>query len=344
VASVALEALAVLRTQPAREAIERRMADPRAELRVEAILAYASIGGDDVAARIVQELEAPDATVRRAALVALGQLRARQAVPAIIAAAADPKVRYQALETLGAMPDRRALAMYLDGLVDENRRIRDVSRRALSTLRRSIASDLRLLYKRNELPAPVRRELTRALSAGRESYSFLSEEPPAKLEPSVYAKYATDHRGDSARGQRLFADPDGIGCVKCHAVGGVGSTLGPDLLGVGAKYPRHELIRAVLEPSNRILTGYETSVVVTRSGKMHAGVVKSESPDGIVVTTIDGEVLEIPAEQIALRTTSPLSPMPNGLADGMTLQDFADIIAYLASLEEPPSSEGTSSP
>jgi len=31
-----------------------------------------------------------------------------------------------------------------------------------------------------------------------------------------------------------------------------------------------------------------------------------------------------------------VSLMPNGLKDGMTLQDFADIVAYLESLKQPP--------
>ncbi|MFV2069148.1 MAG: hypothetical protein ACC645_19445, partial [Pirellulales bacterium] len=90
-----------------------------------------------------------------------------------------------------------------------------------------------------------------------------------------------------------------------------------------------------LEPSNRILTDFEIVVVITTDGVIHQGMIRSQTPERTELVTPDGKVIPIPASEIELKETSNLSPMPNGLASGMTLQNFADIIAYLESLKQP---------
>ncbi len=168
------------------------------------------------------------------------------------------------------------------------------------------------------------------------------EELPVQLEPAVYAQYAADHQGDPRRGRHLFARTDWIGCNRCHMVGGVGTaTLGPDLLGVGAKYSRHDLIRSILEPSNQILIDYELVIVLTTDGLIHQGTIKSQTPEIIELVTLEGKVIRIKLNEIELKETSKLSPMPKGLENGMTLQNFADLIAYLENLKQPLPPKGT---
>ena len=103
-------------------------------------------------------------------------------------------------------------------------------------------------------------------------------------------RVALRHEGDPRRGEELFFDPRGIGCVRCHAAGGRGtSTIGPDLSGLAAKYDRAELIRSVLEPSSRIATGYQPAIVATRDGKVFNGVVRAETADWIEARGFRGE-------------------------------------------------------
>src|SRR5437773_12243895 len=73
--------------------------------------------------------------------------------------------------------------------------------------------------------------------------------PPNKEE---YRRLALQREGDAARGKQLFADERRAACAKCHSVDGTGSKAGPDLFAVGDKFPRRELIAAVLEPSEAI--------------------------------------------------------------------------------------------
>ena len=59
----------------------------------------------------------------------------------------------------------------------------------------------------------------------------------------------------------------GVGCVKCHAAAGRGTAnVGPDLTGLGLKYDKAEIIRSVLDPSDRLATGYQPVVVATAWG------------------------------------------------------------------------------
>src|SRR5690242_15746908 len=66
-----------------------------------------------------------------------------------------------------------------------------------------------------------------------------------------YRDFAMGHDGNAAHGRELFASERGS-CAKCHSVDGSSGKAGPDLFAAGDKFPRRELIRAVLEPSAEI--------------------------------------------------------------------------------------------
>src|SRR5262245_31224255 len=64
-----------------------------------------------------------------------------------------------------------------------------------------------------------------------------------------YRDFAMGHDGSAVGGREVFNNEQGAGCLKCHSVDGGSSKAGPDLFAVGDRFPRGELIRAVLEPS-----------------------------------------------------------------------------------------------
>src|SRR5436305_15072871 len=87
---------------------------------------------------------------------------------------------------------------------------------------------------------------------------------PAPLDPArqirQYRDYALSREGNTERGRALFNDAQRVDCVKCHSVDGSSSKAGPDLFAVGDKFPRRELIDAVLQPSATIAIGYGTTI------------------------------------------------------------------------------------
>ena len=164
-------------------------------------------------------------------------------------------------------------------------------------------------------------------------YAFLNESSDlAAFDPDRYRDVALKTPGDPAKGRALFFDLQGLACVKCHAVGAEGGKVGPDLTDVGAKYPKEELITAILQPSAKISSGYESVVVLTLDGAVINGILKAETDALVELEDGEGRRLTIKKEEIELVQRSEVSLMPSGLADGLTPRDFADLIEYLSGL------------
>jgi putative heme-binding domain-containing protein len=167
---------------------------------------------------------------------------------------------------------------------------------------------------------------------------------PAPAPPSdpvrqlrAYRDYAMAHDGDAARGRQLFLSEQRAACVKCHSTDGTSAKAGPDLYAVGDKFPRSELIRAVLEPSAEIAVGYGTTIVETKSGDEYQGVLKQSAPDAIDLMSGDGKLVRIATGDIERQRGSVLSLMPEGLQAGMSPEEFTDLIDYLVTLKQPES-------
>jgi putative heme-binding domain-containing protein len=152
-----------------------------------------------------------------------------------------------------------------------------------------------------------------------------------------YRDYAMGGEGNAARGREFFLSDQRAACVKCHSVDGSSSKAGPDLFAVGDKYPRYELIRAVLEPSAAIAVGYGTTIVETKSGEEFQGILKETTPDALDLVGADAKHVRIATRDIKEQRGSTLSLMPAGLETGMSRQEFTDLIEYLVTLKQPES-------
>lgn len=153
----------------------------------------------------------------------------------------------------------------------------------------------------------------------------------------AYRDFAMVHEGEVARGRELFNDPQRAACARCHSVDGTSSKAGPDLFAIGDKFPRRELIRAVLEPSAEIAVGYATTIVETKSGDEFQGVLKDSSPEFLDLMGGDGRHVRIPQPDIQSQRGSNVSLMPEGLQAALSRQEFTDLIEYLVTLRQPDS-------
>jgi putative heme-binding domain-containing protein len=150
-------------------------------------------------------------------------------------------------------------------------------------------------------------------------------------------EFAMQSRGDAGKGRALFFDAKGIGCVKCHTAEGQGTgNVGPDLTGLAAKYDRAELIRSVLEPSNRLATGYQPVLLAKEDGTVLTGLIRTETDAFIDLVDSDARVSRVPKATIDERRVGDVSIMPAGLVDSLNAQQFADLIDYLATLKSAP--------
>jgi putative heme-binding domain-containing protein len=159
-----------------------------------------------------------------------------------------------------------------------------------------------------------------------------SGEPP--FDAKIWRDYAQSHAGDPARGKALFFAEKGPGCCKCHAIAGVGPKVGPDLRDVGAKYPRAELITSVLDPSNRILDGFQATNFFLKSGDVVTGLVTQEKEGIVTVVDANAVTHELRAADIGERRASKISAMATGVIEPLTREQFADLIAWIESLKK----------
>lgn len=167
-------------------------------------------------------------------------------------------------------------------------------------------------------------------------------EPPARTSPSdparelrAYRDAAMGRDGDALRGRALFDDEKRLGCSLCHSLNGAGGKAGPDLFAVGDKFPRRDLIRAVLEPSETIAIGYGSTLVERRDGDTVLGIIKSSTPEALELIGGDGRTVRVATADILEQRGSVISLMPEGLHAGLSREQFADLIEFLVSLKEP---------
>jgi putative heme-binding domain-containing protein len=131
-------------------------------------------------------------------------------------------------------------------------------------------------------------------------------------------------RGAPERGRRIFQDR----CAACHQIGGEGQRVGPDLTGVVTQ-GKEAVASAILEPNSRIRPGYETWFVQTRGLENHVGVVERPFPSALVLRRRDGVPLTFPVDALEYFEPQPWSLMPDGLEEGLSGQDFADLLDFL---------------
>jgi putative heme-binding domain-containing protein len=148
-------------------------------------------------------------------------------------------------------------------------------------------------------------------------------------EQARYRAYALAHRGDVERGRRLFTG-NRLSCVSCHGMPGDGGDIGPDLFDVGRKHDRAYVITAVLRPSVDLAPGYGTVSLTLKDGTAIEGKLEMEGHDGVVLADAQGRIYKVSHKEIKKRRND--SPMPNGWEKHISLDEFADLIAFLESL------------
>ena len=158
---------------------------------------------------------------------------------------------------------------------------------------------------------------------------------PAPVDLDGYRRSVLEARGDSGRGRRLFEDSKRSRCNLCHAIDGRGGKLGPDLEGVGGRYGRDDLLRAILEPSAAIHPDYAATLLATRSGRVIQGIVRPVSDSEIEVATSETETVRLPIAEVEEQKPAEVSLMPAGLQAGLTPAEMADLLAYLGDLALP---------
>jgi putative heme-binding domain-containing protein len=169
--------------------------------------------------------------------------------------------------------------------------------------------------------------------------------PPNNLGRNVIAVVAYLHAmrdfktkkvalGDARNGRAIFEGKGG--CMSCHRVDGKGSYLALDLSDVGSIRTPSYLEDALLDPKSSALPQHRFIRAVTRTGAVITG--RRLNEDTLTVQIMDSHERLVSLTKADLKeyTVEKDSRMPS-FRDKLSDTERADLIAYLVSLQGPPS-------
>jgi putative membrane-bound dehydrogenase-like protein len=135
---------------------------------------------------------------------------------------------------------------------------------------------------------------------------------------------ALELRGDTGRGKAVFQQR----CQSCHRLGSDGFAVGPDLAGTrnGGK---EKLLINILDPNREVPPNYFGYLIETQDGDSHTGIIINETASSVTVRQPLGIEVVVARSQIAKMQASKMSLMPEGLEEGLTNQELADLVDYI---------------
>lgn len=121
-------------------------------------------------------------------------------------------------------------------------------------------------------------------------------------------------------------------CAVCHAMGGVGGKLGPDLAGSwrnGLDY----FLENIIDPNAVVGDNFQLHVLTKKDGSVTSGVIEQETDTAITARTVTESVI-ISKADLKSRQKMPVSLMPPGLLESMPERKALELLKYLLSKRE----------
>lgn len=151
--------------------------------------------------------------------------------------------------------------------------------------------------------------------------------PPSREEVAAQFAPAIELKGDAAAGRNHF-----IGrCMACHIAEGMGIAVGPDMVTVKTR-GRDGILSAILDPHKEVAPQYIAYTFTKKDGSIVPGIVSQDDANGVTIKMMGGAEVSIPRNDIKGSSSNGQSLMPEGLENGMTPQDMADLLAFIEAL------------
>lgn len=139
--------------------------------------------------------------------------------------------------------------------------------------------------------------------------------------------------GDPDRGEAIYRRSQ-LACITCHAIGGVGGQVGPDMTSLGASAPVDYIVESLFDPNAKIKEGFHSVIVATEDDQIITGVEISGSAQELVIRDANNKLVRIPTSEVIGKRMGP-SLMPTGVIDRLPQQEQVDLISFLSQLGKP---------
>lgn len=133
--------------------------------------------------------------------------------------------------------------------------------------------------------------------------------------------------GDWQRGRIVYQQR---ACVSCHEGA---RRFGPELRGSGRRFSREDYFAQIINPSASIAPTYQALQITTRDGNVYVGSPVYQSPDSTILQIGIDATVRLTGDQVASTEPARRSPMPEGLLNGLSDSELADLYAYLQTLK-----------
>ncbi len=282
------------------------------------------------------------APTRGSALEALAALEDRATLEAYASTATEPKLRERAIIALATLDVEAAVQHAVDFW--QGQTAAEPGTLAAAIVReREGAQALAEALRGRALPADTARRLLRSVRriapAGsslietleRTSGGNEQEQNLNKREIAEILQRVREH-GHAQRGEAVYRRRDLL-CQQCHAIGGAGGQVGPDLSSIGASAQDDYLLESLLEPNKKIKENYHSQAIVTEDGRVLTGIVVRETTDLLTLRDAEDQEITLRTDSIDERHDGP-SLMPSGLLKSVTRDELVHLVRFLSELGE----------
>lgn len=133
-------------------------------------------------------------------------------------------------------------------------------------------------------------------------------------------------RGSVRNGAMVYAKAQ---CSSCHTHGMTGQNYGPNLTGLARRFQIREVLESIVYPSQVISDQYEAHTIITADGKQLSGLLVPQGEHAVKLIPSQGDPIVLTENQIDEVLPNNTSSMPEGLLNSLTLEEIADLFAFL---------------
>jgi len=150
--------------------------------------------------------------------------------------------------------------------------------------------------------------------------------PTASSRDQVVSQYraALDLPGKAENGNALYVER----CASCHRAGGQGNAVGPDFASM-KNSGKEKLLVNIIDPNREVPPQYLAYTAETKSGDVYTGILSAETSANISLLQPNGQRTDLPRAQLLHFQSQKQSLMPEGLENGLSAQQMADLLAYI---------------
>lgn len=132
------------------------------------------------------------------------------------------------------------------------------------------------------------------------------------------------------QGKNMFA---ATACITCHAMGGEGQNIGPDLTQLGTRFSLEDMLKSIINPNEVISDQYNSTVFSLKNGQSIVGRLMNVDEKNYIVSQnpYAPEVTrKIAKDEVVDKKLSTVSLMPPGTINRLNPEELKDLLAYLS--------------